>query len=374
MMFASMNATAPILLVMTLAGSVAGAEPLMETAAGVGTEGNRGDGGPAVRASLNMPFDIALDRAGNIYFSDTFNHTVRRIDSKTGRISTVAGSGRAGFSGDDGPATAAQLREPYGVVLDSRNNLYLVDRLNQRVRMVDAETGTIRTVAGNGSKTFSGDGGPAVEAGLVEPNGIALDPAERRLYIADVAGHRIRAVDLSTRIISTFAGTGAAKHDGDGGPADKASVWGARAVDVAPDGTVYIIEREGNRLRGVDPETGIISTRAGTGKKGFTGDGGPAIACTFNGPKELAVDRAGNVWIVDTENHAIRVFDPKTGLIRTAAGTGKPGGGGDGGSALAATLDRPHGVAVGPDGSFWIGDTHNNRVRRVRPIGSPSIP
>lgn len=367
MMSALMTPTAPILLVMTLAGFVAGAEPLMETAAGVGTKGNLGDGGPAVRASLNMPFDVALDRAGDVYFSDTFNHTVRRIDSKTGRISTVAGSGKAGFSGDGGPAISSRLNEPYGVVLDSRNNLYLVDRLNQRVRMVDGENGTIHTVAGNGSKTFSGDGGPAAEAGLVEPNGIALDPAEKRLYIADVAGHRIRAVDLSTGIISTFAGTGAARHDGDGGPAAKASVWGARAVDVAPDGTVYIIEREGNRLRGVDPETGIISTLAGTGKKGFTGDGGPSIACTLNGPKELAVDRAGNVWIVDTENHAIRVFDPKTGLIRTAAGTGRPGGSGDGGPATAAMLDRPHGVAVGPDGAFWIGDTHNNRVRRVRP-------
>jgi streptogramin lyase len=367
MMSAPMTATASILLLMTLAGPVVAAEPLMATAAGVGTKGNLGDGGPAVQASLNTPFDVALDRAGNVYFSDTFNHTIRRIDSKTGRVSTVAGSGRPGFSGDGGPSTSARLREPYGVVLDARNNLYLVDRLNRRVRMVDAEKGTIATVAGNGSKTYSGDGGPAVAAGLVEPNGIALDPAGNRLLIADVAGHRIRAVDLATGIISTFAGTGDARHDGDGGPAAKASIWGARAVEVAPDGTVYIIEREGNRLRRVDPRTGTISTIAGTGKKGYTGDGGPALAATFNGPKELAVDREGKVWIVDTENHAIRVVDPRTGLIRTAAGTGKPGGSGDGGPALAATLDRPHGVAVGPDGSFWIGDTHNHRVRRVAP-------
>ncbi|ODT98956.1 MAG: hypothetical protein ABS79_05110 [Planctomycetes bacterium SCN 63-9] len=341
----------------------------METAAGTGAKGDLGDGEAAERALLNMPFDVALDRAGNVYFSDTFNHKIRRIDAKTGRISTVAGSGKAGFSGDGGPATSAAFREPYGVLIDSRNNLYVVDRLNQRIRKVDGKTGDIATLAGNGSTRYSGDGGPAAEAGLVEPNGIALDPGEKTLYIADVKGHRIRAVDLGTGFISTFAGTGAAKHEGDDGPVGKASIWGARAVDVAPDGTIYILEREGNTLRGVDPKTGIITLRAGTGKKGYTGDGGPALSATFNGPKELAVDREGKVWIVDTENHAIRVIDPKTGTIRTAAGNGKAGGGGDGGPATAAQLDRPHGVAVGADGTFWIGDTHNHRIRRVRPTG-----
>ncbi len=156
-------------------------------------------------------------------------------------------------------------------------------------------------------------------------------------------------------------------HDGDGGPADQASIWGARAVDVGPDGSVYILEREGNRLRVVNPKTGIITTLAGTGTKGYTGDGGPALTATFNGPKELAVDSKGNIWIVDTENHVIRRIDVLTRTIQTVAGNGQPGGDGDGGPATRARLNRPHGVAVGPDGSCWIADTNNHRVRLVEP-------
>jgi streptogramin lyase len=189
----------------------------------------------------------------------------------------------------------------------------------------------------------------------------------RTLLIADVAGHRIRSLDLPSGRIATFAGTGRARHDGDGGPAAKAAIWGARAVDVGPDGSVYILEREGNTLRIVRPDGGTIATFAGTGSRGYSGDGGPARSATFNGPKELAVDRAGNVWIVDTENHAIRFIDAATRSIRTVAGTGRPGGDGDGGPPASARLDRPHGIAVAPDGSLWIGDTHNHRVRRVSP-------
>jgi sugar lactone lactonase YvrE len=245
--------------------------------------------------------------------------------------------------------------------------LFIADRLNRRVRQVDGRTGVIRTVAGDGSKVASGDGGPGASAGLVEPNGVALTRDGRTLLVADVAGHRIRSLDLSTGRIATFAGTGKPRHDGDGGPAHKAAIWGARAVDVGPDGSVYILEREGNTLRMVRPDTGIITTVAGTGARGYSGDGGPAASSTFNGPKELAVDRAGNVWIVDTENHAIRVIDADNHRIRTVAGTGRPGGDGDGGPPTSARLDRPHGVAVGADGSFWIGDTHNHRVRLVSP-------
>jgi DNA-binding beta-propeller fold protein YncE len=185
--------------------------------------------------------------------------------------------------------------------------------------------------------------------------------------IADVAGHRIRRVALADGRITTLTGTGHGRHDGDGGPADRASIWGARAVEVGPDGSVYILEREGNCLRVVSPETGIITTLAGTGERGYSGDGGPARSARFNGPKELAVDPAGNIWIVDTENHAIRFIDPASKQVRTIAGTGQVGGDGDGGPATAARLDRPHGVAVAPDGSVYIGDTHNHRVRRVAP-------
>ncbi len=343
------------------------AGPVITTAVGTGQAGDAGDGGPASHAQVNMPFDVAFDAAGHLYFSDTFNHKIRRVDGRTGAVTTIAGSGVSGYSGDGGPATRARLNEPYGVVLDARGNLFFADRLNRRVRRVDGGSGVISTVAGDGSKASTGDGGSAARAGLVEPNGVALDRDGRKLFIADVAGHRIRVVDLETGRIATFAGTGRARHEGDGGSASAASIHGARAVAVGPDGTVFILERAGNRLRAVDPSTGIITTRAGTGATGYSGDGGPALSATFNGPKELAVDRDGNVLIVDTENHAIRRIDARSGLVTTVAGSGKRGGGGDEGAASSAQLDRPHGVAVGPDGAILIGDTHNHRVRKVAP-------
>jgi sugar lactone lactonase YvrE len=346
---------------------IMGAEPTIVTAAGSGEAGDGADGGLAVVTRLNLPFDVALDAQGDLYLSDTFNHRVRKVDRTTKRIVTVAGTGTAGFSGDGGPARQAQLNEPYGIVIGPGGELFVADRLNRRVRRVDPRNGTITTVAGNGSKVFGGDGGPGVAAGLVEPNGVALSRDGRILFIADVAGHRIRRLDLASGTITTFAGTGRARHDGDGGPPERASLFGARAVDVGPDGSVYVLEREGNTLRVVRPQTGTIATIAGTGAKGYSGDGGPAESATFNGPKELAVDAAGNVWIVDTENHAIRFLDTATHRIRTVAGTGQKGGDGDGGPATRARLDRPHGVAVAPDGSFWIGDTHNHRIRYVSP-------
>jgi sugar lactone lactonase YvrE len=342
-------------------------EPNIVTAVGTGQSGYSGNGGPASKARLNQPFDVALNAQGDLYVSDTFNHRIRMVDHTTGTISTIGGNGIKGFSGDGGPAVRAQLNEPYGLAIDPLGNLFVADRLNSRVRRIDAITGVITTVAGNGSKVYFGDGRPATTGGLIEPNGVALTPDGKILFIADVAGHRIRRVDLGSRLMTTFAGTGRPHHDGDGGPAQQASIWGARAVDVGPDGLVYILEREGNRIRVVDPKTGIITTLAGTGTKGYTGDGGPALSATFNGPKELAVDSKGNIWIVDTENHVIRRIDAATRTIQTVAGNGHPGGDGDGGPATQARLDRPHGVAVGLDGSCWIGDTNNHRVRLVGP-------
>jgi len=255
---------------------MANAAWVITTAVGTGERGFGGDGGPAERALLNGPFDVGFDADGNLYFSDTFNHRIRRVDVRTGVITTCAGSGEAGYSGDRGPAIRARLNEPYGIAVDSAANVYIADRHNHCVRLLDSVTGVITTFAGNGTAGFGGDGGPASRAGMVEPNGLALDPTQRRLYIADVADHRVRVVDLATGTISTFAGTGEATHSGDGGPAAAAGVHGARAVKVAPNGTVYILERQGSTLRAVDPRTGIITVFAGTGARGYGGDGGPA--------------------------------------------------------------------------------------------------
>lgn len=339
-----------------------GAEWIISTAAGTGARGYAGDGGKATAALLDNPFDVAFDPAGNMIFSDTFNHVLRRVDAHTGVITTIAGNGTRGFSGDGGPATSAELNEPYGVVIDRTGTIFFADRLNRRVRKVDAN-GIISTLAGDGGGKFHGDGGPAAVAGLAEPNGLAFNADQSVLFIADVADHRVRAVDLRSALISTFAGTGEGRHDGDGGPATQAAIFGARAVALAPDGALYVMERQGSSIRVV--RDGIITTVAGTGERGYAGDGGDARVAVFAAPKEMAVDGAGNIFVVDTENHAIRLIDAKTGIVTTIAGSGTAHPGGDGGPARAAGLARPHGICIGPDGAGYIGDSENHRVRRI---------
>jgi DNA-binding beta-propeller fold protein YncE len=329
---------------------------IIGTIAGTGEPAHTGDGGPAMAARLNNPFDLAFDPAGNLVFSDTFNHCLRRIDITTGTISTIAGTGERGFAGDGGPAIAAQFNEPYGVAVDRGGTIYVADRLNRRVRRIDGTDKIISTVVGEGSPT----GEP-----LVEPNGLALDPSQQFLYIADVADHRVRLADLATSALSTFAGTGRAEHSGDGGRPGEAGVFGARAVAVASDGTVYILERQGNSLRRVRNNT--IETVAGTGARGYSGDGHDARLAVFNAPKEMALDADGNVLIVDTENHAIRRIDAKTWIVTTIAGCGIAGGGGDGRPATQAGLARPHGAVVGPGGAIYIGDSENHRIRKLTP-------
>jgi NHL repeat len=337
---------------------------MITTAVGTGEKGFAGDGGPASAALLNGPFDIAFDAAGNLYFSDTFNNRIRRVAAQSGIITTVAGNGDKGYSGDGGKATAAALNEPYGIALDRAGNIFVADRLNRRVRRIDAASGIITTLAGTGDAAYGGDGGPAAEAGLAEPNGLAFGPGEGSLHITDVADNRVRVIDLTAGTIATFAGTGAAEHSGDGGPAREAGTFGARAVKIGADGTVYILERQGSSLRAVDPRTGIITTIAGTTARGYSGDGGPALAAVFDAPKEMAIDRDSSLIIVDTENHAIRHIDRASGIVTALAG-GHKGGDGDGGPATAAGLDRPHGAVVGPDNAIYIGDTNNHRIRKV---------
>ncbi len=323
-----------------------GAEWTVSIVAGTGEPGYSGDGSLALEARLNNPFDLAFAPDHSVVFSDTFNHCIRRIDAASGIISTICGTGAKGFSGDGGPAVRAQLNEPYGVAIDRSGRVFFADRLNRRVRSIDA-SGIISTLAGGGSGLYSGDGGPAAEAGLAEPNGLALSPDQSRLFIADVAGHRVRVVDLPAGTIETFAGTGDAQHRGDGGPATKASVFGARAVAFAPEGSLYVMERQGSCIRRV--RDGMIDTVAGTGARGYLGDGGDARSAVFAAPKEMAVDHEGNIFVVDTENHAIRRINACTWIVTT----------------IASGLARPHGAAVAPDGSVLVGDSEHHQIRRL---------
>jgi sugar lactone lactonase YvrE len=353
---------------------IAPADPIITTVAGTGEQGYS-DAPQATRAKLDQPFQVAFDSAGNLYFSDTFNQRIRVVPGKSGRagtpeggIATVAGNGKKGHGGDGGPATDARLNEPYGICFDNDDNLYIVDRLNYCIRKVEAKSKTISTIAGTpGQSGFAGDNGPANKARFREPNGICFDGKDT-LFIADVADQRIRAVNLATGTIRTLAGNGTKLSAGDGGPLKDATFAGPRAVAYGPDKCLYIVEREGNSVRRIDLKVLTIERFAGTGKKGYTGDGGAARDATFDGPKELAIDKQGNVFVVDTENEVIRRIDAKSGMITTVAGKGKSKtpGLGDGGPATAATLGRPHGVAIGPDGVIYIGDTNSHRIRKVK--------
>jgi NHL repeat len=334
----------------------------IHTIAGTGAKGYAGDGGPALQALLNEPFMCAFDTAGNLYVAEATNHCVRRIDTATGVITTVAGTGASGYTGDGGLATRATLNQPYSVQIDTNGDLYIVDRLNAVIRKVAAVTGLITTVAGTGAPGSSGDGGAGPLAQLREPNDCFLD-GRGGLLIADVQDQRIRRLDVRSGIITTFVGTGEKARTGDGRPAAAASILGARAVCTDGRGQTYICEREGNGIRRVDAH-GIMSTYAGTGERGYGGDGGPALAATWGAPKAIRCDRHDNVLVVDTENHAIRHIDAVTGVVTTIVG-GRQSGDGDGGPAASAGLDRPHGCDVDAHGNIYIADSNNHRVRVV---------
>lgn len=345
---------------------------VLTTVVGAGKQGYAGDGGPATKALLNQPFHCEVDGRGNLYVAEAGNHCIRKVNLKTGVVTTVAGTGQMGYTGDGGPATKATFNEPYSVVVDADDNLYITDRLNAVVRKVEARTGFISTIAGTGKKGSSGDGGPGAQAQLREPNDAVLHIAHG-LLIADVADWRIRRLNLDNGIIGLYAGKGKSaiglkkvidrSKTGDGGLPDMATIVGARAV--CYDGkNVYICEREGSAVRKITPD-GIITTVAGTGQWGYSGDGGDARKAIFAGPKGIRTDAAGNIYVVDCENHCIRKIDAKTNIVTTVAG-GRKGTGGDGGPATLAGMDRPHGCCIDAHGNLYIADTNNHRVRMVR--------
>ena len=336
---------------------------IISTIAGTGERGFGGDGGPATDAQLHFPYGVALDAAGNLYFADTNNNRIRKVDS-AGVISTIAGTGERGFGGDGGPAVQAQFTGPRGLATDGAGNLYFADYGNHRIRKVDA-AGTITKFAGGGEITFSGDGGPAGGAQLRSPFDVAADAAGN-LFIADTDAYRIRKVD-SAGLITTIAGTGEVGFGGDGGPATDARLAspGAMATDGA--GNLYIADWLNYRIRKVD-SAGVITTIAGTGEPGFGGDGGPAVQAQFTLPRGIATDSTGNLYIADTNNHQIRKVDA-AGTISTIAGTGEPGFGGDGGPAVQAQLASPYSVAIDSAGNLFIADTNNHQIRKVDSAG-----
>jgi DNA-binding beta-propeller fold protein YncE len=289
------------------------------TVAGTGEAGFSGDGGPATGAKLNNPFGVVRGPDGALYVCDMGNHRVRRI-GRDGVITTVAGSGQKGYAGDGGAATGAELNEPYEVRLDGAGNMYFVEMRNHVVRKVDAKTGMIFTVAGTGTAGFSGDGGPATRAQLNQPHAIQFSPDGRHLYVCDIANHRLRRVDITTGVIKTFAGDGTRRPTPDGakvGP--PLPLNGPRAIDFDRGGNLWLALREGNAVYRIDMKARTIGHVAGIGKQGSTGNGGPAKEATLSGPKGVAVGPDGNVYLADTESHSVRMIDVKRETIESVA-------------------------------------------------------
>ncbi len=340
----------------------------ISTVAGNGTKGSAGDGGAATSAQLSTPDDVAVDSAGNLYIADRLNRKVRKV-SPDGIITTFAGNGNVGTGGDGGPATSAQISAPTAVAVDAAGNVYIAnfDRASSNVRKVDT-SGTISTVAGSGPAGYSGDGGPATLAQINLPRGLAVDAAGD-LYIADTDNHRIRRVDTSG-IITTVAGEGVAGSAGDGGPATSARLDSPHELAFDAAGNLYIADTNNHRIRRVDT-SGTITTFSGTGSEGLSGDGGAATSAMLDNPEGVAVDSSGNVYIGDTDNHSIRKVDA-SGTITTFAGSGIPGFSGDGGPAIAAQLRAPQGLAIDSTGNMFIADTVNDRIRMV--AGPPPPP
>jgi len=392
---------------------------VLSTVVGNGVPAYSGDGGPAVGASINEPKSIALGRAGFLYVADSENHVIRRVDLATGVIVTIAGrpsdpgaetkdlsaqedplpldeedplggpsqvtadrftqsrdlSGTVRFvtgtqagakrcMGDGGPAVNALLNFPGAVAVDDNAYVYIADTMNHRIRKVDAMTGIITTIAGTGQRRFSGDDGPAVSAALNEPTALALD-GKGHLYIDDQSNHRVRRLDLDSGIIATAAGTGEAGYSGDGMPAVEAALSGPSGLAVDTEGALYIADTFNGRIRKVDPHTGIITTIAGDGNE-YRYQGNPnEFSTSLSRPYGIALDRDGHLLITDSDSHLIRRWHRQKKIITRVAGTGVPGYNGDESVSKESSLNYPFGVAVDGQGTIYIADTFNHRIRML---------
>ena len=386
------------------------------TIAGTGVPGYAGDGSPALKALLNEPKSVTV-AGGFLYIADAENHRIRRLDLASGVITTIAGGGsgaelpstagpskrgssiededpladpaakedryvqlpdqsgtvrfitgtavRDRFRGDGGSAEDATLNFPSATAVDARGTLYIADTFNHRIRRVDPETGVISTLAGNGTRRFSGDNGPADKAALNEPVALALDERAGRLYIADLANYRVRAVELATRRISTYAGSGGSDYDGDGQPATEAGLAGPSGLALDPDGHLYIADTFSGRIRIVNARSGIISTVAGDGTEYRYQNMPNEFSTALSRPAGVALAADGKLYITDSDNHLIRVWNPKSKIITSIAGKGSAQFAGDGGPALNCSLNYPFGIAVDKQGNVYIADTFNHRIRMV---------
>jgi sugar lactone lactonase YvrE len=341
----------------------------IQTICGIGAEGMAGDGALAINAQVANPTDLLLDSNDHIFFSDRGNHRVRRIDSVSGFISTVAGSGNGwssgGYSGDGGPAASARLFGPEGLAFNAAGDLLIADNVNSAIRVVDAATLDIDTLVLPAH--LIGDGGAATSAIVGGPTGVAHD-LQGNLLIA--AAGRIRRVDATTGDISTIAGTDYMGFSGDGGPATAAMISATGGLRVDAQGNIYFADVHNHRIRRIDASSGFVTTVAGSGPAGssaggFAGDGGQATSALLHAPRDLALDASGNLYIADSGNNRIRFVDISTGVITTFAGTGFAGFGGDAGQAVAAHLRNPEGICLHPGGFLVIADSFNNRVRAV---------
>lgn len=344
----------------------AAGEWTVSTVAGTGVIGFSGDGGPATAAQINDPYGVVRGPDGALWFCEHNGHRIRRI-AVDGTITTVAGTGVKGYSGDGGPGREATFNLPHEIRFDAVGNLYVADTGNNAVRRIDARSGIVTTIAGGAARGYSGDGGPAVAAGLRGPHSIQFGRGGE-LYVCDVGNHAIRVVDLTTGVITTLAGTGKPGATPDGAPLAGTPLNNPRSLDVDRDGNLWLATREGNQVFKLDLRAKVIRHVAGTGASGFTGHGGPALLATLSGPKGIALDASGNVWLADTESHSVRVVKAVTGVIEWVAGTGASGDGPETGDPRRCALNRLHGIFVDADGSVYIGDSEAHRVRVLRRV------
>lgn len=351
----------PLLLAVAL--PLSASEWVIENVAGTGNRGFSGDGGPAVKADINDPFGVVRGPDGALWFCEYGGQRVRKIKAD-GTIETVVGNGEKGHSGDGGPALQASLNLPHEIRFDKNGDLYIVDMANHCVRKVDMKTGIITTFAGTGKAGYSGDGGAAKDAQFKSPHSIQFGP-DGQLYICDIGNHVIRRVNMETGVIETFAGTGKPGLTPDGAPIKGTPLKGPRTLDFDANGHLWLATREGNQVFRFNLKNNKIYHIAGTGKAGFAGNGGPARQAELKGPKGIAIDAEGNVWLADTESHTVRMIDAKTSHLELIVGTGEKGDG-PVGDPLQCKMARLHGIFVDADGAIYIGDSEAHRVRVLR--------